>query len=278
MSLTNTDPVKTARFPKFVWPRIDAPTPHFSSAGFPLNDDLEHRESQALAEARHAFRMSPHDIACFIAEPIQGEGGDRHLRAEFLLALQHLCLENDALFILDEIQSGAGITGTPWAYQQLGLEPDIVVFGKKIQVCGLMAGRRVDTVPSNVFRVPSRINSTWGGNVTDMVRATRILEVCESESLFANAATQGSRLLVGLRLLVEDFPHIFSNARGRGLMCAVSTHSPTDRDKLLTGLAARRVMILGCGQDSIRFRPPLCVDAAAIDQVLAALRAVALAW
>ena len=71
------------------------------------------------------------------------------------------------------------MTGTAWAYQQLGVMPDVVAFGKKTQVCGVMAGRRVDEVADNVFAVGSRINSTWGGNLVDMVRSRRILEVIE---------------------------------------------------------------------------------------------------
>ncbi len=139
--------------------------------------------------------MHPHDIACFVMEPIQGEGGDHHFRPEFLQAMQALCHEHDALFVLDEVQTGAGLTGTAWAFQQLGVQPDVVAFGKKTQVCGVMAGGRVDEVPDNVFAVGSRINSTWGGSLTDMVRARRILEVVEAEGLIERAAALGPVLL-----------------------------------------------------------------------------------
>ena len=188
LSLTNTDPVKVDRFPKFDWPRIASP-----AAVFPIEDHLDEivrAERAALAEAAAAFEAYPHDIACFIAEPIQCEGGDRHLRAEFLQAMHDLCLANDALFVLDEVQTGAGTTGTPWCYQQLGLEPDVVAFGKKVQLGGIMAGRRVTEIPDNVFRTPGRINSTWGGNLTDMVRSRRLLELVEQERSIANAAAR----------------------------------------------------------------------------------------
>ncbi|MBW0094300.1 L-lysine 6-transaminase, partial [Pseudonocardia sp. KRD-188] len=187
LSLTNTDPVKTALFPVFDWPRIDVPATHFPG-------DVAAAEARALEQARAAFAAHPHDIACFVAEPIQGEGGDNHLRPEFLQAVQALCMEHDALFVLDEVQTGGGMTGTAWAYQQLGVAPDVVAFGKKLQVCGVMAGGRVDEVPDNVFRTSSRINSTWGGNLTDMVRARRYLEVMESDGLFARAAALGTHL------------------------------------------------------------------------------------
>ena len=181
LSLTNTDPNKVARFPKFDWPRIDAP---FIRSG----EDMDALEAESLRQARAAFEANPNDIACFLAEPIQGEGGDRHFRPQFFAAMRELCDEFDALLIFDEVQTGCGMTGTAWAYQQLGVMPDVVAFGKKTQVCGVMAGGRVDDVADNVFAVSSRINSTWGGNLTDMVRSRRILETIEADGLLANAA------------------------------------------------------------------------------------------
>src|SRR5215211_975194 len=177
LSLTNTDPVKVARFPKFDWPRIDAP---YIRRGA----EVDGLEAESLRQARRAFEAHPHDIACFIAEPIQGEGGDRHFRPQFFAAMRKLCDEFDALLIFDEVQTGCGLTGTAWAYQQLGVAPDVVAFGKKTHVCGVMAGRRVDEVDDNVFTVGSRINSTRGGNLTDMVRSRRVLEVIEADALF----------------------------------------------------------------------------------------------
>src|SRR5262249_9772803 len=175
LSLTNTDPAKTERFPKFDWPRIDVP-----AVTFPLSEHLGEvgpAERHALSQAEAACRDNPRDIACFIAEPIQSEGGDNHMRPEFLQAMQRLCRDNDALFVLDEVQTGVGTMGTAWAYQQLGLEPDVVAFGKKVQLGGIMAGRRVDEVADNVFHVSSRINSTWGGGLVDMVRSRPFLEI-----------------------------------------------------------------------------------------------------
>src|ERR1700741_2383438 len=216
LSLTNTDPNKVARFPKFDWPRIDAPyiRPDLDDAA------MNAIESESLRQAREAFEAHPHDIACFIAEPIQGEGGDRHFRAEFFAAMRELCDEFDALMIFDEVQTGCGLTGTAWAYQQLGVAPDVVAFGKKTQVCGVMAGRRVDEIADNVFTVPSRINSTWGGNLTDMVRARRILEIVEADDLFDHAAEEGRHLLSRLDDLARELPGQVLGVRGRGLMCA----------------------------------------------------------
>jgi L-lysine 6-transaminase len=268
MSLTNTDPVKVARFPQFDWPRISSP---YLAEGV----DVEAREAQALAEARAAFAAHPHDIACFLAEPIQGEGGDHHFRPEFLQAMHALCHEHDALLVLDEVQTGAGLTGTAWAFQQLGVQPDVVAFGKKTQVCGVMAGGRVDEVADNVFAVGSRINSTWGGSLTDMVRARRILEVVEADGLIARAAELGPVLLGLLQDLADRHAEV-TDVRGRGLMCAFSLPDAALRNAVLDRLREdERVLLLPCGTRSLRFRPALTVSpedlaegVAALDRVL----------
>jgi L-lysine 6-transaminase len=204
-------------------------------------------------------------------EPIQGEGGDHHFRPQFLQAMQALCREFDALFVLDEVQTGCGLTGTAWAYQQLGVQPDVVAFGKKTQVCGVMAGGRIDEVPDNVFAVPSRINSTWGGNLTDMVRARRILEVVESEGLMERAAIAGAQLCLLLDELATKHP-VVADVRGRGLMCAFSLPDTESRNRVLTRLREdERVLLLGCGRRSIRFRPALTVSPADLEAGVAAL-------
>lgn len=270
LSLTNTDPNKVARFPKFDWPRIDAP---FLRPGA----DMDAVEAESLRQARAAFEAHPHDIACFIAEPIQGEGGDRHFRPQFFTAMRELCDEFDALMIADEVQTGCGMTGTAWAYQQLGFVPDVVAFGKKTQVCGIMAGRRVDEVPDNVFAVSSRINSTWGGNLVDMVRSRRILEVIEADGVFGHAARMGAHLLIRLEELALEFPDVVHDVRGRGLMCAFSLPTPAQRDALLAALWERGVIMLGSGPDSVRFRPALTVTRAELDRAVCAVREVLLA-
>lgn len=259
MSLTNSAPIKVARFPKFAWPRIPVP-----AVTFPYEDNLDQvqaAEAKALHQARQAFEAHLHDIAAFIVEPVQAEGGDNHMRPEFLQAVQALCQEYDALFIVDEVQTGCGLTGTPWAYQQLGLTPDVVAFGKKFQVCGIMAGGRVDEVSDNAFHVSSRLASTWGGNLTDMVRAGRILEVIEAEGLFDKVSALGDALLDRLRGLEKQHPDTVRNARGRGLMCAFDLPDAATRDTVIDRMYRdERVILLACGESSIRFRPVLTVS------------------
>src|SRR6478736_2841516 len=264
LSLTNTNPVAVARFPKFDWPRIDAP---YLRPGV----EVDALEAESLRQARAAFQAYPHDIACFVAEPIQGEGGDRHFRPEFFAAMRALCDEYDALMIFDEVQTGCGLTGTAWAYQQLGVTPDLVAFGKKTQVCGLMAGGRVDEVVDNVFAVSSRINSTWGGNLVDMVRSRRILEVIEHDGLATHAAVTGRYLLERLEELAAEFPTLVLDPRGRGLMCAFTMPTAEQRDALVRKLWDQHVIMLASGPDSVRFRPALTASREELDAAVDAV-------
>lgn len=264
LSLTNTDPVKVDRFPKFDWPRISSP-----AVRFPLSANLaevQAAERAAITEAEAAFETYEHDIACFIVEPIQCEGGDRHLRSEFLLAIQEMCHRHETLFVLDEVQTGAGATGTPWCYQQLGLAPDVVAFGKKVQLGGIMAGRRVLEVDENVFRTPGRISSTWGGNLTDMVRSRRLLQLIERDGAIDNARIVGGHLLDRLQDLAGGHPGVVSNARGRGFIAAVDLATRQLRDSALVKLRdCEHVLALPCGERSLRFRPALSMSPEEVD-------------
>jgi L-lysine 6-transaminase len=269
MSLTNTDPRKVARFPKFDWPRIEAPAQRF-----PLHEHgaaTRAAEDRALQQARDAFADAPNDIACTIVEPIQAEGGDHHLSARFLQELQAVTHEHDALFVCDEVQTGVGLTGSAWAYQQLGLRPDLVAFGKKTHVCGVMGGGRLDEVEGHVFRASSRINSTFGGNLTDMVRATVMLEVIERDRLIERAAELGAKLLQQLQVLT-DRHQLLDNPRGRGLMCAVDLPDGQRRDEVLDRMfREERTFLLGCGTHSVRFRPALTVAEDELEAAVASL-------
>ena len=272
LSLTNTDPRKTDLFPKFPWPRVENPKLRFPLTPESLARTLE-AEQRSLAQIRQAFADHPDDIAAIIIEPIQAEGGDNHFRGEFLQAVERLADENQCFFILDEVQTGVGLTGKMWAHEHFGLTPDAMSFGKKTQCCGIMVGPKVDEEPENVFKMPSRINSTFGGNLTDMVRFGRYLEVIEDERLVDNARVVGEHLLAGLCGLQAEFPALASNARGRGLMIAFDLATPELRDRVRSVAWERGLMLLACGPRSIRFRPPLNLSAAEADTGLELLRA-----
>lgn len=152
-------------------------------------------EKRALTLAEAYLQADADDIAGIIIETVQGEGGDNHFRPEFMAALRHLADKYDVMLIFDEVQCGVGLTGKMWAWQHLGVCPDMVCFGKKAQVCGFMSTSRIDNVKDNVFVLSSRINSTWGGSIADMVRATKIYEIIEEEHLVENSAVVGAYLL-----------------------------------------------------------------------------------
>jgi L-lysine 6-transaminase len=256
LSLTNTaDPNKTKYFPKFAWPRVLNPKCTFPLEGEALAK-VQRDEEESLKQIRNAIAENPDDIACLILEPIQGEGGDNHFRPEFHRELRKICDSEEILMIYDEVQTGLGATGKMWAAEHF-VQPDIIAFGKKSQVCGIMVSPRVDEIPDNVFHVPSRINSTWGGNLVDMVRSRLYLEVYEEEDLVQKAARLGERLLDGLRSLQADFPDLVTNVRGRGLFCALDLPDRGWRDQFLKALFERKLIMLGCGANSIRFRTAL---------------------
>ncbi|MGB6365120.1 MAG: L-lysine 6-transaminase, partial [Thermoanaerobaculia bacterium] len=259
LSLTNTaDLNKTDYFPKFDWPRVSNP-----KLSFPVTADVleqvEAAEQQSLGEIKQALRENRHDIAALIIEPIQGEGGDNHFRAEFLGQLRELADEEEFLLIYDEIQTGFGATGKWWAFEHFDVQPDILAFGKKTQVCGICASDRIDEVDS-VFKVSSRINSTWGGNLVDMVRCQRYVEIIEEDGLLENATTVGALLLEGLQQLETTYPEMVSNSRGRGMMVAFDLPDPKTRDAVLGEMVEVGVMGLACGVQAIRFRPPLSLS------------------
>ncbi len=269
LSVTNTDPVKTADFPKFDWPRISNP-----KLRFPIDErEAEAEEARAYQEIEAAFAKDPHGIAAILIEPIQCEGGENHLRPRFLQRLRKYADNHDALLIFDEVQTGMGITGSMWAFQQMGMAPDIVAFGKKTQVCGIMSTRRIDEVKKNVFHVSSRINSTWGGNLVDMVRCARYLQIMREDGLVESAARVGCAFKDGLERLQGEFPSI-SNVRGRGLLLAFDLPDKETRNRLRQRCWDEGLATLPCGPQSLRFRPPLVFSEAEVERSLGILRKV----
>ena len=265
MSLTNTLPVKTKWFAKFDWPRVS-----FPAVKFPLTEenlvDLKKRENESIRQIKQAFTDNKDDICAIIVEPVQAEGGDNHARKAFMEQLRLLADENDALLIFDEVQTGVGLSGKFWYHEHFGenARPDIIAFGKKMQVCGILAGKRVDEVEHNVFKVPSRINSTWGGSLVDMVRSTKILEIIEEDNLCHKAAENGLYLQQQLNEIASRNQKI-SNIRGKGLLTAFDFADKSTRDKFVSEGMKRNVMFLGCGEHTIRFRPALIIEKNNID-------------
>ena len=265
MSLTNTHPDKTKWYAKFNWPRISTP-----AIQFPITDenflDLLNRENHSLQQIKQAFADNKDDICAIIIEPVQAEGGENHVRKEFLEQVKTLADENECFLIYDEVQVGVGLSGKFWCHEHFGekARPDIIAFGKKMQVCGILVGSKVDEVEGNVFNVPSRLNSTWGGNLTDMVRASKILQIITEDKLIENAAKTGEYLQTQLKELSEKHTKI-SNVRGYGMLAAFDFPDKVMRDKFITKGFENNVMFIGCGTASIRFRPALIMKPEDVD-------------
>ena len=268
MSLTNTDPRKVEYFAKFPWPRVSAPFIDFELPEPQRTENVIAKEKQSEAEIREILAAKKHDIAAIIIEPVQGEGGDRHFRGEWLKTLRGICDENDVLLIFDEVQVGMGITGKNWCSEHFGVSPDLMSFGKKAQVCGIMAGPRMDEVKDNVFRLPSRINSTFGGNFTDYVRSMHYLRVMEEEKLVENARVKGEIFMQGLEAMQKKYPNIISAVRGRGLLLAFTLPNQPMRDQFWKGAYELGLLVVRCGEKSIRLRPVLDVKEEIIEESL----------
>jgi L-lysine 6-transaminase len=269
LSVTNTaDPNKYQRFAKFNdWPRVINP-----KMIFPAEENtgiVEWLEAQSIKQIRAAIEKDPDGCCAIVIETIQGEGGDNHFRTEFMRDLRGICDEHELLLIFDEVQCGMGITGKMWAWQHHDVKPDIFAFGKKSQICGIVAGPRIDEVKDNCFKVSSRINSTWGGNVVDMVRSTRYLQIYRDDNILDYVSnTAGPVLLKGLEKIQSDYKGTIRNVRGKGLMCAFDFDTPENRGKFLSCCSKYKMLILPCGTHTVRFRPALNVPLEDIEKGL----------
>jgi L-lysine 6-transaminase len=274
LSLTNTaDPRKTMYYPKFRWPRVLNPKIRFPLGGENLAATVQDEET-SIAEVEAAFARHGADVAAVILEPIQCEGGDNHFRADYLRRLREICDREEAMLIFDEVQTGYFATGKPWCFQQLGVAPDMVAFAKKTQVSGFFANSRIDCVERNVFVESSRINSTWGGSLADMTRSKWIRRAIHEDRMAENAAAMGDLLVARLAELGSRLGGGWvSNARGRGTIVAFDCPSKTGRDALLKSCFGKRLLALGCGERSVRFRPPLNVSKPEVDQAVERLNA-----
>ena len=270
MSLTNTDPVKVALFPKLTWPRVHNPKLEFDLEG-DIANDIEAEEAITEEQLKEAFSRYQDRIAAIIIEPIQGEGGDNHFRPQLFSMLRRYADEQEALLIYDEVQTGFYGSGKTWMWQHPDVAPDIVAFGKKTQVCGIYVSKRIDEVPENVFARSGRINSTWGGNLADMVRCTKFIDIIEKERLAENITIRGNRFIEGLRTIARDTGG-FTNVRGVGSLVALTLESQTAREAMLKRLSDNGVIALRSGPQAIRFRMSLVINDEEVDLFLERIR------
>ena len=208
--------------------------------------------------------IAPTDVAAIVIEPIQGEGGYFPAPASFLRGLRDLCDEHGILLVADEIQSGMGRTGRWWAIEHAGIEPDIVTVAKGIAsgmpIGAFLARDSVWTWP------PGSHGSTFAGNPACAAAALATIDVIESDGL-ANATAMGDRLRDGLERVASEGGAV-RDVRGAGLMLGVEFGSHEAAEAVQEAAFQRGLLTLECGESSLRFSPPLIVDAAAVDTAL----------
>ena len=219
--------------------------------------DAERREKAALDQAKQFLAERKDDIAAFIMEPIQGEGGDNHFRPEFFRAVRQLCDENEMLLIFDEVQTGVGLTGKMWGFQNYGVEPG------HLRIRQEDAGVRLRLERPHLRHRRERLH----GGIAHQLdvgrqphrhgpRAAVLRSDRRGEA--RRECREGRRVLCRrAAALRNEFPKLVSNVRGRGLMAAFDLPSADLRDAAIKALMQNDVMVLASGQRSMRFRPAL---------------------
>jgi 4-aminobutyrate aminotransferase/(S)-3-amino-2-methylpropionate transaminase len=269
LSATRSKAIHKLDFPAFDWPVVP-----FPSNRFPLADHIDKNraaEARSLQMLEDTLRCEQGTVAAVIVEPIQGEGGDRHASAEFFRALRTLTTQYEAAFIVDEVQTGLGATGTFWAHEQWHLEepPDIVTWSKKFQLGGLHLRR--DFMPAE----PWRLFNTFLGDPLRAAQAEVILDVVQRDQLVAHTRRTGEKLVSALASLTAQFPALFSEPRGAGTFAAIDVCDAASRDRLLHEARQRGLEAGGSGERSVRFRPALVYGARHVDETIALLAAAA---
>ena len=227
----------------------------FGSAGL---DELEQRVFRRL--------MPADEFAAVIVEPIQGEGGYVVPDAAFFPRLREICDRHGILLIADEVQSGAGRTGKMWAIEHFGVEPDILLTAKGI-ASGMPIGAMIARAEVMDWTTGAH-GSTYGGNPVALAAMMETIDLLE-EGLIANAAERGEQGLRGLRPLLEHFPDLVRDVRGKGLMIGIQFDSGDTAEAVQMQAFGRGLLVLEAGDDCVRMSPPLVVTA---DEMVTAIR------
>lgn len=269
MSATHSKVIHKADLPAFGWPTVPFPAnrhPQHQHA------DENHRlEAACLAELERVLDRYAGRVAGVIVEPVQSEGGDRHASPAFFHGVQRLAKAAGAAFILDEVQTGGGTAGTLWCHEQLDLPspPDLVCFGKKMQMGGFFAA------PAYDVRQFGRMYQTRNGDRARALLGLATLETIVGEDLLTNVRETGAYFKARLEELAERFPSLVTEPRGRGFLLAFDLPSAAVRDDFLGRCLRRGVFATYTGSRSVRLRPHLITGKAEVDEAMAVFHAVA---
>jgi 4-aminobutyrate aminotransferase len=275
LSLTASKPQQKRRFAPLVpgVTHVRYPYAYRGCSGGPQEE-----EAFALGCARYIeeklFKtmLPPEEVAAIFVEPIQGEGGYVVAPTVFMRELRRICDRHGILLVADEVQSGAGRTGKWWAIQHTGVEPDMVCMAKGI-ASGMPLGICMTRAEIMDWK-PGSHASTFGGNPVAIAAALATMDVLEREGI-ANAAKVGEATLKRLKGWISKYP-IVGDVRGRGLMIGIEIVkdqetrevAPQLRDRIVDLAFERGLLMLGCGETSLRLAPPLVVKQGEVDVAL----------
>ncbi|XP_040491278.1 4-aminobutyrate aminotransferase, mitochondrial isoform X2 [Ursus maritimus] len=254
LATTHSKAIHKIDIPSFDWPI--APFPRLK---YPLEEfvkENQQEEARCLEEVEDLivkYRKKKKTVAGIIVEPIQSEGGDNHASDDFFRKLRDISRKHGCAFLVDEVQTGGGCTGKFWAHEHWGLaDPvDVMTFSKKMMTGGFF--HKEEFRPN----APYRIFNTWLGDPSKNLLLAEVINIIKREDLLSNAAHAGKALLTGLLDLQARYPQFISRVRGRGTFCSFDTPDETIRNKLILMARNKGVVLGGCGDKSIRFRPTL---------------------
>lgn len=266
LSATHSKVSHKADCPAFRWPMATFPANRWPLEQFVAENAAA--EADSLAELAAIFAAHPGKVAGLLVEAMQSEGGDRHASGAWFRGVQALCKQHGAAFILDEVQTGVAISGTMWMHEQFGLDgpPDLVAFGKKMQMGGCFA-----TSPYVITQF-GRMYQTRNGDRGRAMLATTTLRTIDELDLCGHVRREGAYFLEGIQALVRDYPALLSEARGCGFLLAFDLPTPQLRDQFLQHTLKQGVFASYTGSRSVRIRPHLVTTRADIDEALAAFR------
>ncbi len=227
---------------------------------------IPYNDIDALEAAVSDIDEGNRRVSAIILEPLQGEGGVNPGDLDYFLRVRKICDETGILLILDEVQVGMGRTGKLWGYENLGIEPDIFTSAKGL-AGGIPIGAMACKEACAVFQ-PGNHASTFGGNPFACASALAVARTIEREELLQNALARGEQLRKHLRSLVKQYPALFVEARGWGLMNGLALQPEIDLASIEIVKAAleRGLLIVPAGPKVLRFVPPLIVTADEVDQ------------
>ena len=258
----STNNLKISDYPKLYWPKFDFPCSDCykdgkCSTGYTSNEKsfLESIETYISSKGKEY-------IASIIIELVQGGGGDNHLCADYVHGLKEICEKNDILFIIDEVQTGFGVSGKLWCYEHYKVEPHLLTFGKKAQISGVCIGKNIPDV-DKVINVPGRLSPTWNGDITDYIRCKYIIKAYKEYDLIDNAAELGNYIVSSLKNM-----NVFRNVRGRGFLIAFDFKNTDERDRYDQLCFEEGLFLLPMRDVALRMRPNMALTKDEADHAL----------